>query len=349
MLEVRDLRLVAGDFSLRGVNLQVERGECHALIGPTGAGKTLLLEGIAGLLPTEKGQVFVDGADVTSWVPEQRGIAYVPQDLALFPHLNVEENLRFGMRYSRSNPGGEEVLNDLIEFLNLGPLKKRRIGGLSGGERQRVALVRALAAGRRLLLLDEPFSAIHAGLRRDLWRVLRELIQRLSPGVLLVTHDVEEAFFLGDHVSVLLDGVIRQEGGREEVYGNPADPEIARLLGVRNLLPAQVLSWNDGIGELNCPGLGRVYARSPSRVSGSCLLGFRGSEVLIENNGDHRNPAHGTVKEWFPGGGKTIVILSLHSTNSMCELEIPEVREFQKGEKLPFWIPEERAFIVPSK
>ncbi|HHI79276.1 MAG TPA: ABC transporter ATP-binding protein [Planctomycetes bacterium] len=348
MLEVRDLWLEAGDFRLSGVDLGVERGECHVLIGPTGAGKTLLLEGIAGLLPAAKGTVLVDGGDVTSLSPEGRGIAYVPQDLALFPHLDVEENLRFGLRYSRAREEGERVLRDLISFLELGPLLKRRIAGLSGGERQRVALVRALAAGRRLLLLDEPFSAIHAGLRRELWRVLRELIARLSPGVLLVTHDVEEAFFLGDRVSVLLDGKIRQSGGREEVYRNPADREVARLLGVRNLFPAELRSQEGERAVLHCPGLGRIQARVRGRIQGPCLLGFRGEEVQVGGEPRPGNEGRGVVRECFPGGGKTLLLLGLQGSDQICEIQVPGGEEFAVGEELRFWIPEEKAFVVPS-
>jgi ABC-type sugar transport system ATPase subunit len=331
------------------VDLSVERGECHALIGPTGAGKTLLLEGVAGLLPIESGRVLVEGIDVTALAPEKRGIAYVPQDLALFPHLNVEKNLRFGMRYSQSNPEGETTLQDLVSFLDLKPLLHRRIGGLSGGERQRVALVRALAAGRRLLLLDEPFSAIHVGLRRDLQRVLRDLIARLSPGVLLVTHDVEEAFLLGDRVSVLLDGGIRQEGERESVYRNPIDSEVARLLGVRNLLPAEILSCEGGMAQLECLGAGKLLAGLKKGFSGACLLGFRGEEVVEGTQPGCPNILRGKVREWFPGGGKTIVILSLGGSEAVCEVELQDSRDFFVGEELVFSIPPEKAFVVPPQ
>lgn len=348
MLEVRKLDLTAGDFRLKGLDFRVERGECHALIGPTGAGKTLLLEGVAGLLPTQGGQVLMDGEDVTGWAPERRGIAYVPQDLALFPHLNVEENLRFGMRYSKRNSGGEEGLHDLIVFLGLEPLLKRRIEGLSGGEQQRIALVRALAAGRRLLLLDEPFSAIHAGLRRDLWRVLRELIARFSPGVLLVTHDVEEAFLLGDRVSVLLDGYIRQEGVGEEVYRNPCDPEVARLLGVRNLFAAEIQSCEEGVGWVLCPGLGRIHSRIPEGLSSRCLLGFRGHEVLLEKGEGLGTEVRGKVREWFPGGGKTLVLVSLPGIPDLCEIEFRDTRSFCPGEDIRFWIPADKTFVLPA-
>ena len=199
MLEVRHLSVSADKFLQNDVYLTNPTEGCHAIVGATGSGKTLLLESIIGFRRPSRGAILLNGEDMTQLPVEARGISYVPQDLALFPHLTVRENILFGARVRGIRTAEhDELVRQLVTSVGIGALLDRSVAHLSGGERQRVALVRAVATGNRLLLLDEPFSALHEGLRRELLFVLRELQQNHGLTLLMVTHDTEEAFFLSD-------------------------------------------------------------------------------------------------------------------------------------------------------
>ena len=170
MLEVAELSVRAGGFSLSDISLEVYPSSCHVLLGPTGSGKTLLLESIIGLRNPDKGKILLDGSDITGCPAERRGLAYVPQDLALFPHLTVRENILYPLRIRGSKQNADNgIVRELIESLDIRHVLDRPVSNLSGGERQRTALARAVASGCRTLILDEPLSALHQSLKRELW------------------------------------------------------------------------------------------------------------------------------------------------------------------------------------
>ncbi|QJA05444.1 ABC transporter ATP-binding protein [Thermosulfurimonas marina] len=279
MLEVRDLSARAGSFFLERVSFALDRGQTLAIVGPTGAGKTLLLETLLGLRPRLAGTIRVEERRVEGLPVEQRRLAYLPQDLALFPHLSVEENIFYGPRVSQRRPPPE--MEEILEVLGLRDLLHRKVDGLSGGERQRVALARALAAGARVLLLDEPLSALHEALRRELWLLLREMQQRYGLTYLLVTHDLEEAFFLGHRVGVLMGGRLLREGPAEEIWRDPRHPEVARFLGVRNLF-CGVLQRKDQRLFVEVPGLGSltIWGRKGPH-EGEIMIGIRPEEIIF--------------------------------------------------------------------
>jgi len=225
---------------LRGVELEVQPGSLTAVLGHSGCGKTTLLRLIAGFERPERGSIALAGRtldDGRSYVPpEQRNIGYVPQDGALFPHLNVRENVGFGL--PRAQRRGEAVVQ-LLEMVGIAPLAKRLPHELSGGEQQRVALARALARRPQLLLLDEPFSSLDASLRGHVREEVHELLRTQGITTVLVTHDQEEALSLADVVAVLRDGHIAQQAPPNELYEQPVDEQLARFLGAVNVIDAR--------------------------------------------------------------------------------------------------------------
>ncbi len=247
----------AGTFRLSDISISVGQGESHVLLGPSGAGKTTLLEAIIGLRPLTGGRVELSGRDLAGVPAERRGMGYLPQRLSLFPHLTVRENILYGPRSRRLRPADyQPVVDALVEAVGIGELLDRRPDTLSGGERQRVALVRALAARPPVLLLDEPFSALNESLRHELWRLLKTLQAQYGFAILMITHDLSEGFFLGDRITVLIDGEIQQSGERDEVWRHPRTVAVAQYLGIRNIFPGVVTAVEAETAVVDCPVLG---------------------------------------------------------------------------------------------
>jgi ABC-type sugar transport system ATPase subunit len=228
---IEKLSLAVGGFRLDGVDLEIAPREYVVLMGPTGAGKSLLLKCLCGLIRPDAGRVWIGGVDVTAREPRRRRIGYVAQEGALFPHLNVERNLTFGLRVAGLRHGRAMAeIAPLIDDIGLRPLLHRRPGTLSGGERQKVALARALAARPRLLVLDEPVSALDERTRREVCALLKRVQRSLGVATLHVCHNTAEARDLGDRAGVFVAGRLAQIGPLEELLRNPATESVARLL-----------------------------------------------------------------------------------------------------------------------
>ncbi len=225
-----------GEPIVRTVSLEVGEGERVALLGPSGSGKTTILRVVAGLQRPSAGRVLVGGREITGVPPHRRGIGLVFQDAALFPHRDVAANVGFGPRVAglASDEQARRVA-DALSLVGLAGAERRDVTTLSGGEAQRVALARALAPQPNMLLLDEPLGALDGPLRLRLQDDLRRLFERLSLTVVHVTHDVGEAFALGDRVAVLREGRIAQIARPAELWAQPADEWVARFLGMRNV------------------------------------------------------------------------------------------------------------------
>src|ERR687892_266828 len=245
-VEIRDLTKTFDAYTaLDEVSLDVREGEFCALLGPSGSGKTTLLRIIAGLEFPDRGVVRFAGEDVVRRDARERQVGFVFQHYALFRHMSVFENVAFGLRVRprRSRPSEAQIRERVMELLRLVQLKRfasRYPNQLSGGQRQRVALARALAIEPRILLLDEPFGALDAKVRKDLRRWLRELHRRLGLTSVFVTHDQEEALELADQVVLMREGQIEQIGSPREIYDRPATPFVYEFLGSANRLPCRV-------------------------------------------------------------------------------------------------------------
>jgi len=295
MLELRDVAKTLGTFSVAGLSLRVERGAYFVLLGPSGVGKTVLLEMVAGLIRPDAGAILWDVTDVTAAPPERRRFAMVYQDYALFPHLSVAGNIAYGLR--ARGVGAAEAKQRAAataEKLGIAALLARRPATLSGGEAQRVALARALAGRPRLLLLDEPLAAVDVTARQRLRRELKRIHRETQTTFLHVTHDVEEAMFLADRVGVMLDGAIRQVAPPEELFRRPTDRDVAAFLGLRNVF--SVRSARQGVCD--CGGATIHAAGADETVR---HVWVRPEEVLLSRepfDSSARNQFRGRVVEW---------------------------------------------------
>lgn len=239
MIRVEGLCLSVGAFALRQVCLEVAAGEYFVLLGPTGSGKTLLLECLCGLYRLDSGRVIIAGRDVTQAEPRHRQIGYLPQDYALFPHRTVRQNIAFGLRRSGADRRQmQQQVQRLMEELGVAHLAERRPARLSGGEKQRVALARALAVRPQVLLLDEPVSALDESTRDDICRLLRRLNRQLNTTVLHVCHNFGEMMSVADRTAVIIAGRIVQVGTPAEILQRPANLAVAQFVQPGNLLPA---------------------------------------------------------------------------------------------------------------
>lgn len=244
MLEVRAIhkRFTPDKEVLQGISLRVEPQEILCLLGPSGCGKSTLLRIIAGLERAEQGRVLLNGNDVTEMPAHRRSVGLMFQDYALFPHLNVAENIAYGLRMHGA-PASERRrrVEEMLNLVNLKGYAGRRVDELSGGEQQRVALARTLAPNPSLLLLDEPVANLDRLLREELLEALRRILKRLKVTTIFVTHDQEEAFALADRIAVMRAGRLEQVDAPATLYRRPVNTFVAAFLGFRNLLP--ILAW----------------------------------------------------------------------------------------------------------
>ena len=242
MLEVTNIyKSYEGALLLRGISFSVAAGETVCLLGASGSGKSTLLRIIAGLEPAEQGVVCWEGADLASVPAHRRGFGLVFQDYALFPHMNVQENVAFGLKMlGLPRAETEQRVTSILEQVNLAGFKHRRVTDLSGGEQQRVALARALAPSPHLLMFDEPLGALDRSLREQLMDELRGILRTTGVPAVYVTHDQEEAFKLADRILLLHDGQIVREGRPAEIWAEPGSVWVARFLDVGNILEGSV-------------------------------------------------------------------------------------------------------------
>jgi putative spermidine/putrescine transport system ATP-binding protein/spermidine/putrescine transport system ATP-binding protein len=268
------------------VTLDIERGTIFSLLGPSGCGKTTTLRLIAGFEHPSAGEVYIRGQRVTSIAPYRRDFSMVFQSYALFPHLNVAENVAFGLRMRRV-PRGERAaaIKDALDLVKLGALADRYPRQLSGGQQQRVALARAIVVKPAVLLLDEPLGALDKMLREEMQVELRDLQQRLGITAVFVTHDQEEALTLSDRVAVMRGGVIEQIGAPREIYDRPVNEFVAGFLGASNFLDGCVVSREGGVALVETAG-GRVRVVAASvPVGAKVRLAVRPERVRMNRPG----------------------------------------------------------------
>ncbi len=252
-LNIQNLSLAYGSTEvLKGVNLSIEPGEFFAFLGPSGSGKSTLLRAIAGFGPKPSGEITIDGQDISGLSPWQRDVGMVFQNYALWPHLTVRENVRFGLQEKRKLRGPEvdQRVDRVLELVGMLGYADRRPSQLSGGQQQRIALARTLVVEPRVLLLDEPLSNLDASLRVQVRTEIRALQQMLGITTIFVTHDQEEANTCSDRMAVLQSGVVQQVGAPMSLYDAPANVFVAGFLGTANVLS----------GELQSSGQSHVFS-----------------------------------------------------------------------------------------
>lgn len=285
-LLLKNISLPLAHFPLE-INVEIGR-RVTAVFGPSGAGKTSLLDLIAGLRSANSaliqldGRVLTDTAKKISVPPHQRGIGYVPQDLALFPHLSVRRNLLYG-RKSDDDAHSAFSFDRITDVLEIRPLVSRGVMELSGGEKQRVALARALLASPKLLLLDEPLASLDAPLKAKIIPYLSRIRDEFQIPMLCVTHDRLAALTLADEIVVLMNGKVMQTGPVSEVFTRPANAEVARFAGVETIQPGKINKVKDGLATVT---VGRVAltAVAPADASDEVFVCIRGEEVILQRD-----------------------------------------------------------------
>ncbi len=304
--------------ALDGVSLDIRSGELLALLGPSGSGKTTLLRAIAGLEQPEQGQLLFDGEDATNLSVQARRAGFVFQHYALFKHLDVRGNIAFGLEVRRGAERWPKArinarVEELLSLVQLEGLGGRYPAQLSGGQRQRVALARALAIEPRVLLLDEPFGALDAQVRRDLRRWLREIHDRTGLTTVFVTHDQEEALELADRVAILNRGRIEQVGTPGEVYDRPASPFVYGFVGEANRLPARLQGQVLEVA-------GAQWPRTAALPDAEALEVFvRPEDLVVDAEGDW--PA--TVGSVQRSGPRQRLRAQLQGSAADVEVELP--------------------------
>ncbi len=297
------------------VSLDVDQGEFFGLLGPSGCGKTTTLRIIAGLERPDSGSISFKDIEITHQPPELRGFGMVFQNYALFPHLNVFENVAFGLRarHKTKDEMRERVVSAL-ELVQLPRYEARRVDELSGGQQQRVAIARAIAIEPALLLFDEPLSNLDVSLREETRQELRELVNRLNLTAVYVTHDQEEAYALCDRISVMVGGRIMQTGEPRDLYHQPADISVARFLGRNNLFRAMRLTSSKTThAEFKTLEGGHtlqlsVPASELQPLNKPVFLSIRPEHVQVStNNGDGPNTLQAEVRDIVFGGATSIV------------------------------------------
>jgi molybdopterin-binding protein len=300
MIAIKNLKVNLGDFLLRDISLNIEPREYFIILGPTGAGKTVLLEAIAGLYPILEGEVWIGDKEITDLSPEKREIGIVYQDQALFPHLSVEKNIAFGLKMRKCPKNEAKAKIEAIgEVVGISHLLKRSPATLSGGEKQKVALARALVTEPKVLLLDEPLSALDPATREKMQGELREMHRKVVVTIIHVTHDFEEAIALGHRVAVLNNGCIAQMGTPEEFLRRPSSEFVARFALSRNIFSGNVVEIEDGCAVID---IGGRKLRATTEAKGEVRLSLRPEDILIS-----KEPIQSTARNCFLGVVSDIV------------------------------------------
>ncbi|NLI93379.1 MAG: ABC transporter ATP-binding protein [Peptococcaceae bacterium] len=362
MLRINDLGMSAGNFSVNDISFSVPDGCCHVLLGGTGNGKTLILETIAGLRPIASGEIWNDEHNITKESPENRFISYVPQDLALFPHLNVEKNIFYSQRFKKNQSRTSKEITEIIECMQLESLLHRSIHNLSGGEQQRVALVRAFASGNKVLLLDEPFSALHYTMKRTLWSLLSDMQKKYNLSILMVTHDLDEAYYLADDISVLYQGRILQTGTKADIFYNPNSIEVTKITGHYNYFSGKVSNVKNNDCLVNFTMLGTdFWVKNIGLNPGNeVILAIRTSDInIIPSSSDRLSNRSNTIsckiKNVYETSHYQQIVLANDklADNNRNEIVIDiydknNVRKFEINQEVTASFPEDAIFVFKA-
>ncbi len=332
MIEFKDVHKYYGDYhALRGITATIKAGEFFSLLGPSGCGKTTLLRTIAGFEGISTGAVMIDGKNMAGVPANKRPTNMVFQSYAIFPHLTVAENVGFGLRKDpRSKEEKAKAVAEALDMVGLKGFGNRAAHALSGGQRQRVALARALILKPKVLLLDEPLSALDKKMREQMQMELIKLQRQVGITFILVTHDQEEALVMSDRIAVMFDGEIAQLADPETLYRRPASRRVADFIGTMNFLPAEITSETGGKVEVEAQGFGRLTLDA-DQVSGASAegasIGFRPETltILFEGQTASDRESMGTVEEVVYYGDMTYYDVRLDGTSAPMRLSMRNV------------------------
>ncbi len=333
MIEFKDVQKYYGDYhALRGITATIRAGEFFSLLGPSGCGKTTLLRTIAGFEGISSGAVMIDGKNMVDVPANQRPTNMVFQSYAIFPHLTVEENVGFGLRKDpRSKEDKAKAVAEALSMVNLQGFGKRAAHALSGGQRQRVALARALILKPKVLLLDEPLSALDKKMREQMQMELIKLQRQVGITFILVTHDQEEALVMSDRIAVMFDGEIAQLADPETLYRRPASRRVADFIGTMNFLPAKILSETQQTMEIEAAGFGK-FSISPDQASAKhgeekTAVGFRPETltILFDDQKPTSRETMATIEEVVYYGDMTYYDIRLDGAPEILRLSMRNI------------------------
>ena len=296
MIRIENVSKKWDNFMLSNISLEVRKGEYFVVLGPTGAGKTLLLELIAGFHYPDEGRIYIDGRDVTSLPSAERNIGFVYQEYMLFPHMNVKENIAYGLKMREMKQTEiEKKIEEMAESYRIKHLLHRYPESLSGGEKQRVAIARAMAVEPKILLLDEPLSALDPEMRTEIRREIKDMHEKSGVTVVHVTHSREDAMLLADRIAIMNKGKILQIGKPEEIFRKPASKFIAQFVGVENIFHGKA-EKKGNITHFICNGVELV---SSMDVPDAKYASIRPEDIIISKQkieSSARNCIKGRVK-----------------------------------------------------
>lgn len=297
MIRIENISRRWGDFSLKDIDLNINEGEYFVVLGPTGAGKTLLLELLAGFYDPDDGDIYRHGEKITRLPPQERGFSFVYQDYMLFPHMKVKENIAYGLKVNGKKDIDRKVRN-IAAKVGISHLLKRRPMNLSGGERQRVSIARALVMEPDVLLLDEPFGSVDYRTAKKLRSIMKKLHRKFNCTTIQVTHDQEEAMILGDRIAVMRNGEIEQIGPPKEIMRKPVSRFVADFVGTENIFQGRKCKEEDGtLIELK---EGDINIHTTERVRGKVTVTIRPEDIILAEEkfeSSAQNVFTGTIKK----------------------------------------------------
>ena len=344
MIALENVHKYYGDYhALRGINATIRAGEFFSLLGPSGCGKTTLLRTLAGFEEISSGAITIGGKSMEGVPANQRPTNMVFQSYAIFPHLTVEQNVGFGLRRDpRSKAEKDRAVAEALEMVGLKGYGKRAAHALSGGQRQRVALARALILKPKVLLLDEPLSALDKKMREQMQVELIKLQRQVGITFILVTHDQEEALVMSDRIAVMFEGQIAQLADPETLYRRPATRQVADFIGTMNFIPCSILSEAGDRIEVDAKGLGRVEidaTQAPPPRGETPVVGLRPETLTLLYPGQSANEreVEGVIDEVIYFGDMTYYDVYLGGTDVEVRLSmrnVPGRPVLEVGEKV---------------
>ena len=352
-VQLVDLVKRFGEFTaVAGINLAMPSGEFFSLLGPSGCGKTTSLRMIAGFERPTEGQILLDGVDMAHTPPHKRDVNTVFQNYALFPHLSVEENVAFGLRYQKASKTETVTrVGEALELVQMSAFSKRRPNQLSGGQQQRVALARALILNPKVLLLDEPLGALDAKLRKRLQIELKALQEEVGITFIYVTHDQEEALTMSDRIAVMSQGQVEQVGSPKEIYEAPATAYVADFLGVSNLMDAEATGTTEGGCRVKVGEFDVVAGQGDWDTLGPCKITIRPERVEVAAHGaTGENHVPAMVERTVYVGSVLQIILHLATgqTIQAWEPNTGVMEPHRSGDAVSVHFPREALRVVPG-